>query len=80
MLAMPITYEIDQAQVRLELGRVHALGPTAVIVCNDVSYGILRMLETLVEDVCDVRPFRDRADGEAWLQSVRDPRPPKPRQ
>ena len=63
-----------------ELGRVNALGPTAVVVGNDVSYGILRMLETLVEDVCDVRPFRHRADAEAWLETIPQPRPPKPSQ
>ena len=62
------------------LGRVNALGPTAVVVGNDVSYGILRMLETLVEDVCDVRPFRNRAEAEAWLETIPQPRPPKPRQ
>lgn len=63
-----------------ELGRVSGLGPTAVVVGNDVSYGILRMLETLVEDVCDVRPFRHRAEAEAWLETIPQPRPPNPRQ
>src|ERR1700754_3994358 len=35
------------------------LGPTAVVVDNDLSYGMLRMLEILVSDVCIVKPFRD---------------------
>lgn len=50
-----------------DLGRRNALGPTAVVVVNDVSYGTLRMLEVLVEDVCVVRPFRDRDEAEEWL-------------
>ncbi len=62
-----------------QLGRLHALGPTTVVVGDDVSYGILRMLEVLVEDVCDVRPFRDRAEAEAWLETIPRARPPKER-
>ena len=73
--------EVEGAVERLrELGRVNALGPTAVVVGNDVSYGILRMLETLVEDFCDVRPFRNRAEAEGWLETMPQARPPKPRQ
>ena len=78
-IAVLSTEEVRGVVERLrELGRVHALGPTAVVVGNDVSYGILRMLEMLVEDVCDVRPFRNRAEAEAWLETIQ-PRPPKPR-
>ena len=53
-----------------QLGRKSALGPTAVLVNGEYSYGMMRMLEILVEDVCDVRPFRDRREAEAWLQSI----------
>jgi hypothetical protein len=49
------------------LGQHNALGPTAVVVANDVSYGVVRMIGILVEDVCAVRPFRDRAKAEEWL-------------
>jgi hypothetical protein len=52
-----------------EVGRLGALGPTAIVVHDDASYGMMRMLEILVEDVCDVRPFRDRAEAEAWLEA-----------
>ena len=70
--------EVRQIVDRLrELGRRHALGPTAVIVGDDVSYGMLRMLETLVEDVCDVRPFRNRTEAEEWLDEVVPRRPAK---
>jgi hypothetical protein len=59
-----------------DLGRHNALGPTAVLVGNDVSFGIVRMGEALVGDVADVRPFRDRAAAEEWLGAVRRPRSP----
>ena len=49
------------------LARDGRLGPTAVIVETDVGYGMLRMLEMLVEDVCAVRPFRRREPAEQWL-------------
>lgn len=49
------------------LGLHSALGPTAVVVGDDVSYGVMRMLEILVEDVCTVRPFRSRLEAEEWL-------------
>ena len=51
------------------LGAMHRLGPTAVVVATDVGYGMLRMLEMLVEDVCVIRPFRDVPEAQRWLQS-----------
>ena len=59
-----------------DLGRHNALGPTAVVTGDDVSYGIMRLLEILVEDVCDIRPFRDRGEAEEWLKTIPVPRPP----
>jgi len=52
------------------LGRGRALGPTAVVVGSEFTYGMLRMLEALVEDVCAVRPFRDRDEAERWLAEL----------
>lgn len=52
------------------LGEGSRLGPTAVIVDSDVGFGMLRMLEMLVLDVCLVRPFRGRAEAERWLAQV----------
>ena len=46
------------------------LGPTAVVVDSDLGYGMMRMLEILVGDVCDVRPFRQPEEGEQWLAAV----------
>jgi hypothetical protein len=58
-----------------ELGKRSALGPTAVLVSTDHAFGMLRMLETLVEDVCAIRPFRDEDAARAWLATQR-PAPP----
>ena len=46
------------------------LGPTAVVVSSPIAFGVMRMLETLVEDVCVVRPFRDFAQAENWVRDV----------
>ncbi|HVT60742.1 MAG TPA: hypothetical protein VHR45_20385 [Thermoanaerobaculia bacterium] len=54
-------------EILRELGREGALGPTAIVVGDEVSYGMFRMLEALVEDVCDVRPFRSHQEAENWL-------------
>ncbi len=48
-------------------GASRASAPTAIIVDSDDGYGMLRMLEILVEDVCAVRPFRSREEAEKWL-------------
>ena len=71
------TVEVRQIVDRLrELGNRNALGPTAVVVGNELSYGLVRMLEILVEDVCDIRPFRNRGEAEEWLDAIPMPRPP----
>ncbi len=51
------------------LRKQHDLGATAIVVGNTASYGVLRMLGVLAEDVCRVRPFMDRQDAEEWLNS-----------
>ena len=56
--------------VRSEARNV-AFGPTAVVVSSDVAYGMLRMLEMLVEDVAAIRPFRDYRDAVRWLARAR---------
>ena len=56
--------------VRGEARRV-ALGPTAVVVSSAVAYGMLWMLETLVEDVAAIRPFRDYREAVKWLATAR---------
>jgi len=50
-----------------QLGSDSLLGPTAVLVDSQVGYGMLRMFEALLDDVCAVRPFYDREAAEEWL-------------
>lgn len=57
----------DIVAILRRLGESSRLGPTAVIVDTDLGYGMIRMLEILVGDVCAVRPFRDMEEGEQWL-------------
>jgi|SRR4051812_31992012 hypothetical protein len=49
------------------LGERTQLGPTAVLVENDFQFGMVRMVEILVEDVCEIKPFYDDVDAERWL-------------
>ena len=44
------------------------LSRIAVVVSTDMAYGMMRMLQILVEDVCVVQPFRNLADAERWLR------------
>ncbi len=50
------------------LSRSRRLGRTAVVVSTDVAYGIMRLLQVLVEDTCVVQPFRDLTTAELWLR------------
>lgn len=52
------------------LGERTHLGPTAVVVDSDLAFGMVRMVEMLVDDVCQVRPFRDKLDAELWLDQL----------
>ena len=54
------------------LGNESCLGPTAIIVDSDVGYGMLRMLSILVEDVCQIQPFRRQEEAEQWLAKLRE--------
>jgi hypothetical protein len=49
------------------LGERTNLGPTAVLVDTEFQFGITRMVEMLVEDVCQVKPFRSESDARRWL-------------
>lgn len=52
------------------LGERTRLGPTAIVVDSDFAYGMARIIETLVEDVALIKPFRDKLDAELWLNQV----------
>lgn len=45
------------------------LGPTAILVSTEYVFGLMRMLEMLVEDVCEIRVFRDERLAREWLAS-----------
>jgi len=52
------------------LCRQEKFGPTAVLVSTDFAFGILRAMEMLLEDVADIRPFRDEKVARSWLASI----------
>jgi len=47
------------------------LGPTAIVVASEVAFGMLRMLEILIEEVAVIRPFRDYDEAVRWLEGQR---------
>jgi hypothetical protein len=50
-----------------ELGQESKLGPTAVVLSSAYAFGLIRMLEMLIEDVCEVKPFLDEQEARIWL-------------
>jgi hypothetical protein len=60
--------EVEQtADLLRDLARGSKLGPTAVVVSDDSSFGVIRSIEALIEDVCEVKPFREEKEALAWL-------------
>jgi hypothetical protein len=49
------------------LGRESRLGPTAVVVSDDVTYGMVHMLGMLVDETCAIAPFHNLDDAKRWL-------------
>ena len=49
------------------LAQDSAMGAAAIIVNSELAFGMLRILEMMVEDVCSIRPFRRPEDAEASL-------------
>jgi hypothetical protein len=49
-----------------------ALGPTAIIVSDDLTFGMIRMLGFLLEGICEIRAFRitERHKAEEWLATA----------
>jgi hypothetical protein len=44
-----------------------------VVVSSEFAFGMMRMLEILLEDVCIVKPFRDYDAAVQWLLDPREP-------
>jgi len=70
-----LLFALSPAEIRQIVALVRNLcqqskfGSTAVLVSNDFAYGIARAMEMLLEDVADIRPFRDEKLARSWLAS-----------
>ena len=68
----------DEVRGIVAVLRKHAeeepLGPTAIVVDSDVGFGMVRMLEMLVDDVCEIHAFRDMNEAERWLAAFQGAR------
>lgn len=47
--------------------RISALGRTAIVVRNETTFGMLRMLSILLEEVAETGVFRNEAEAVKWL-------------
>ena len=65
-------------QVIRDRARQASFGPTAVLVDSDLCYGMLRMLELLLDDLVVARPFRDVDEATTWLRNMGPPLARKP--
>ena len=61
-----------RATVRLlrEYRQTGVLGPTAIVVGNELAYGMMRMLAIQLEGICELQPFRTRKEAEQWLAAA----------
>ena len=70
-----LVFAVSPAEIRQIVALVRNLcqqskfGATAVLVATDFAFGIMRAMEMLLEDVADVRPFRDEKLARSWLAS-----------
>lgn len=56
------------------LGRESTLGNATVLVADDTAFGLARMIEALVEEAFEVKPFRDEEEARAWF-ATQSPQP-----
>jgi hypothetical protein len=84
---LPTLSDVREATASIPSGEVRAIAgllrdfspklrgvPIAVVVASNVSYGLVRMLGLLVDDVLTIRPFRDDASALEWLRAADGPR------
>jgi hypothetical protein len=70
-----LAFALSPAEIRQIVALVRSLsqqlklGPTAVLVLTDFAYGIMRAMEMLLEDVAEIRPFREEKLARSWLAS-----------
>jgi len=53
------------------LGYIYRLGRSAIIVNDDLTYGMFQTLVILLHDVVEIKVFRDKARANAWLDNKR---------
>jgi hypothetical protein len=64
---------VSSEEVRAIVALFRLLGPRlqgspiAVLVGSDAAYGLVRMIELLLDDVVTITPFRDQAAAITWL-------------
>jgi hypothetical protein len=72
-------FALSPAEIRQIVGLVRSLcqqsrfGPTAVLVATDYDFGIMRAMEMLLNDVAEIRPFREARLARSWLASQPEP-------
>jgi hypothetical protein len=72
-------FALSPAEIRQIVGLVRSLcqqsrfGPTAVLVSTEYAFGIMRAMEMLLNDVAEIRPFRDARSARSWLASQPEP-------
>ena len=70
-----LLFALSPAEIRQIVSLVRSLckqskfGPTAVVVSTDFAFGIMRAMEMLLEDVAEIRPFREERVARSWLAS-----------
>jgi hypothetical protein len=47
--------------------RINTLGRTAIVVRNETTFGMLRMLSILLEEVVETAVFRNKVEAVEWL-------------
>lgn len=73
LVATDATADFSPAEVRWiveflrGIGRAHALGKTAMVVRNEITYGMLRMLSILLEEIVETAVFRNKTEAVEWL-------------
>ena len=71
-----VTFSSEDArrivEILKKLGGKSALGPTAIIVSDDLTYGMIRMIGSLLDEICEIRAFRiaERHKAEEWLETA----------
>ncbi|SRR5579883_2487801 len=74
-----LIFALNPSEIRQVVALVRNLcdqckfGPTAILVVTDTAFGIMRAIEMLLDDVAEIRPFRDERLARSWLASKADP-------